>query len=191
MQDVGVEQRAAFNQLLHACNCLQRKQFTASELQELEGEVLLAICMIEAFLPINEMDIKLHALLHLTQKIRNSGPLWTTSMFPYEGMWSKLVNWATNQASPELSLLRNFCDYELASFAYWQAPDQFSVPAVKLFTEEYAQEMAIRYHVPCSPDITAPVGIRTGSLKLARCSAGVDVQLRLAIHLYYCDYDPM
>eukprot|EP00775_Hariotina_reticulata_P000311 gene312-523_t len=189
MQDLGMEQRAALNQLLHACNCLQRKHFTAAELQELQGEVLLAVCMVEAYLPVNEMDIKLHVLLHLADKIQNSGPLWTTSMFPYEGMWSKLVDWATNPGRPELSLLRNFCDYELASFAYWQAPDSFSVPAVKAFTEEYAKEIAVRYQVPCSPDIAAAVGITLGSAKLTSCSAVVDVKLRLAIHLYYNDFN--
>lgn len=96
-QDLGPEQRAAYSQLLTACSCLQRKQFTPQQLDDTRAEVVLALAMVEAYLPTNELDIKLHMLLHLVDNIANTGPAWVTSMFVYESMWAQLLRMATRQ----------------------------------------------------------------------------------------------
>lgn len=136
--------------------------------------------MVEAYLPVNEMDIKLHGLLHLVEKIHNIGPLWTTSMFPYESMWGKLV--------AMLSLLRSFADFELAAFAYWRDPDGFMVPGASLLTTKYAAEVSARFQIPMS----APNNSVSLQLKFPRPPKHDDrsrLQLRLAVHQYYIDFD--
>jgi hypothetical protein len=84
---------------------------------------------VQLCLPITEMDVKLHNLLHLVNKIIASGPLWTTSMFVYEGMWQYLGRWATNKAHPEVTMLRNFADYEYVSWLHFNDPGMFSAGA--------------------------------------------------------------
>jgi hypothetical protein len=81
---------------------------------------------VQLCLPITEMDVELHNLLHLENKIIASGPLWTTSMFVYEGMWQYLGRWATNKAHPEVTMLRNFADYEYVSWLHFNDPGMFS-----------------------------------------------------------------
>ena len=38
----------------------------------------MAVAMVECCLPLNEMDMKLHALIHLAEKVLATGPLWNT-----------------------------------------------------------------------------------------------------------------
>lgn len=182
---LGTKQRAALLQLLRALCSIQRKQWTAADLDQAHGDLLLAVCMVEAYLPVTEMDIKLHALLHLPDKIRSTGPLWTTSMFVYEGMWSVLLRLASNQRSPELSLLRGFADHELAFMAYWEDPERFAVRAVRSFEEDFVQKTSERYQVPRPvPDQQAEV-VLTGAFTNI---AATDPQL-LALHTMYLYYD--
>lgn len=136
------------------------------------------------------MDIKVHALWHMPDKILDTGPLWATAMWVYEGIWSKLVDWATNEAAPELTLLRSFCDYEVASFAYWRDPEGFSVPAVTRFTVEYAQEAALRYSVPRDPVQERLITESLGGVRLNKPGHRFDPNIRLALHYYYMDYEP-
>jgi hypothetical protein len=188
---MGLEQKATYGQVLIACNCLQRKNFTAAQLQDTKGEVLLAVCMVEAYLPANELDFKLHLLRHLVKHIENTGPSWVTSMFVYESMWARLVDWATNTAAPELTLLRSFADYELAMFAYWRNPDVFNLPELKQFTQEFIQNAVHRYQLPISTptdDAAAPEvqlkGLQNGSLDAQQLG-----RVRLALHQYYVEWE--
>lgn len=160
-EDSGVEQKAAYGQLLTACQCLQRKPlacegFTAAELEDTYREVLLAVCMVEGYLPANELVSKLHMLLHLQAHIKRTGPAWVTSMFVYESMWSQLVKWCTNMAAPELTLLRSIADYELAMFAYWTDPTAFDMPELTCFTDEFIAEAVHRYQLPIGDPASAP-----------------------------------
>lgn len=183
MTDIGAEQRAAYCQLLHAFGCIQRKHFTAAELEEAEGELILAVCMVQAFLPVNENDLKLISLLDLARKIRNTGPLWVTSMFVFEGIWSIIVKWATNRAAPEVTMLRSFADYELAVFAFWKDPDRFDLYDLTQLTVEYAKKVSLRYRIPCQPSITVDIQPQGGLLPALDTED--TVKLRLTMHRYY------
>jgi hypothetical protein len=183
---LGRQQRKALCQLLKALGSLQRKKWTAAELAELDGEVILAICMVEAYLPLCEMDLKVHAILHLPGKIRRTGPLWVTAMWVYEGMWNHLLRFSRNQAHPELSLLRQYSDYEDAMRAFWLDPDKFAVKAISTFTEETVQEVALRYQIPreAYDSRTATVG-----MDVYKSHSKASADTRLALHMYYIHYD--
>jgi hypothetical protein len=169
--------------LLTTLCSLGPKVWTATELDQLQGDVIMALCEVEAYLPVTEMDLKLHALIHLPEKIRQTGPLWVTAMWVYESMWKQLLRFSRNQASPELSILRGFADFELATFCFWAAPDQFAVKAIKDFQDEFVQETSLRYNIP-----------RAAPMADIEYDGGVqhmkpDNDTLLALHQYYMSYD--
>jgi hypothetical protein len=115
---LGKNQHLAMLQLLKACNMLWWKSYHSKEcLLEVQKLVVEAVCAVQAYLPCSELDIKLHNMLHLVEKIRMTGPLMMTSMFPYETLNGELIRRATNKANPEATMMRSTVLYEVGSFA--------------------------------------------------------------------------
>jgi hypothetical protein len=140
-------QQEAIGRLLIVCSALQAKTWTKEKVEEVRSQVLMAICCVEAYLPATELDLKLHALVHLPDKILKTGPLWVTSMFVYESMWGHFGRWSRNQCHLELSMLRSFMSFEVAYHAYWDNPEKFAFSEVSKFTEKL-HKMAALYQVP-------------------------------------------
>ena len=146
LNSLGKWQREAYMELINACNVLQKKKWTIAELEEAKAAVLHAICLVEAYLPANEMDMKLHALLHLPDRIRCSGPLWCTSMFTYESLCGKIADWGSfNTAHPEVTIMRCFTDMEIGFFKFWEDEASFSLPAIKQFKDDVLADAS--YHI--------------------------------------------
>jgi hypothetical protein len=115
---LGKQQHMAMLQLLKACNMLWWKSYHSTAcLLEVQKLVVEAVCAVQAYLPASELDIKLHDMLHLVEKIRMTGPLMMTSMFPYETLNGGLIRRATNKANPEATMMRSNVLYEVGSFA--------------------------------------------------------------------------
>lgn len=74
---------------------LYSKAVRVADLDPLQQLVVLALVKAERYLCCTELDIKLHELLHLPERIKHLGPLWTTAMWPFdskfEAMWKKLM----------------------------------------------------------------------------------------------------
>jgi hypothetical protein len=70
--DLRKNHKAALHRLIKTLCMLQRKRWTLADLEELQGEVLKAICMVEAYLPVDQRNIQLHALRHLPLQHRAS-----------------------------------------------------------------------------------------------------------------------
>jgi len=82
-----------------------------------------------------ELDLKLHGLLHLVDKIVLTGQLWVTSMFVYESMWGQFGRWSRNQCHVELSMFRSFLSFEMAYHAFWKSPGTFSFKELSRLSE--------------------------------------------------------
>lgn len=183
---MGAKQRQAIKRLLNTLCSLSRKKWTATEVDDAEGEVIMTVCEVEAYLPLTENDMKLHAVTHMPRKVRRTGPLWVTAMWVYEGMWKQLLRFASNQAAPELSMLRAFADYELAMFAFWLDPERFAIKPIIMFQEECVEEMALRYQIPRG--IAAATVVQFEGLA-RNMRAAADAEMVLALHMYYLQYD--
>lgn len=79
-------EKAVFD-LLDVLNFLWQKSFHGNELEQLVLDVNRARVGIELYLPVSELDIKLHNLKHLAEKVALTGPLWCTAAFKWELMW--------------------------------------------------------------------------------------------------------
>ncbi|EFJ48161.1 hypothetical protein VOLCADRAFT_104850 [Volvox carteri f. nagariensis] len=103
------------------------------EVDALEQRVVEAVCLVELCLSVNEMDIKLHNLLHLVDSIKNIGPLFAASMFPPESIWGQLGRWAHSKVHMEPCMFFNALDKEVvlhlrASTAAPPAADSETAP---------------------------------------------------------------
>lgn len=185
MPGIGSYQRATYAQLLHTCNMLQRKKWTAHDLLAVRGEIVRTLCMVELYLPCTELDAKLHMLLHMPAKIMATGPLWVTSMWVYEAMWARLLGWARNLAYPEVSMMRGYNEFLAAHYEFWGEPKGFAAKEAQEFSSKFRDETAARYQIPrglASTDTTCKMlGVGT--------SRRLDSQGRSALHVYYQGWD--
>jgi hypothetical protein len=134
-KSVAKAQRKTMSILLIACSLLWSKSFSPERLAVTLRFVVEATARVQRDLPLSEMDVKLHNLLHLVHKITVSGPLWVTSMFAYESMWKTLGKWATNTARVEATMIRKYSDFEYAAWRYLQDPQSFSPNVLGRFPE--------------------------------------------------------
>jgi hypothetical protein len=193
VKSLGAEQRTALRELMFALGSIQHKKWTAAALDQAEGELLQAICLVEAYLPVTELDMKTHAPLHLPEKIRRTGPLFVTACWVYEGMWQTVLRLMTNQRFPELTALRSAADYEAAFFAFWSAPHKFAIKPLKRLQEAFEQQTAAKFQIPreLASRTTPAVAEAAGAGRFERCMASGDGvrETALAFHFFYLQDD--
>lgn len=176
-------QREALHSLLKACSALQRKKWTTVDLDLLKARVLTAVCMVEAHLPINEMDMKLHALTHLVEKVYATGPLWVTSMFSYESLWGRMTRWARNQNAPEVSMVHTYGVHEATLFLFLTNPKAYAFKPSDRFIDEEFQLSRYQFHRGGSHEVC---------VKMKGLAVMIDKpeqNLLLAMHEYYREWD--
>jgi len=184
---LGKKQRDTLRQLIKVLCLLQRKRWTLADLEELQGEVIKAVCKMEAHLPVNQMDLKVHGVTHLPAKIIATSPLWVTAMWVYEGLWKLLLAFSRNQAYPELSLMRAFADYEAAMYVYWRNPEAFSCKALTTFNEMCVEAVAAKYSFEQDRDPSGTVEVQAGNT-FRHVNRNIPGDTRLALHMYYVQW---
>ena len=107
-------QEVALFRLFDVLSVLWRKELTVCEVRALKTQLAEALTAIELAFPVSEMDIKMHVLMHLPDKILWVGPLYITSMFAYERLYKTLKAWIGNKRYPEASIIRGFVDFQQA-----------------------------------------------------------------------------
>lgn len=101
------KQEEALFAFFDACSLLWRKTIHTTDLPSLEQQLNLSLHQLEMAFPCSIARITLHNMTHLVDKIRLVGPLYITSMFPYERSYRLMRSWITNQAHVEASLAKN------------------------------------------------------------------------------------
>ena len=107
-------QQAALFLLLDVLSLLWRKEYTFCEATALRVQTVEALAAFEAAFPVTELDIKLHNVVHLAEKLIAVGPLFVTSMFPYERTYRTLKNWIKNKQYQESTIMKTFCKFQQA-----------------------------------------------------------------------------
>jgi hypothetical protein len=128
---LGRPQLRTYIQLLMAVNLLWSKSFTRERLVTTIHVVLIALAKVEYYLPVSELDMKLHNMGHLLRRICVAGPLWVTSLFAAEGNWGDCMQWATNRAHAEVSMGRSAAVLQTAALAHAANPEAASSLVVK------------------------------------------------------------
>ena len=108
------KQRAAvfaFFDLLSAAWC---RRISVKDAQSLTSRAYRIMAELEVHLPAWELDITRHMLLHMIEQIPSRGPLWAWSMWAYERLWNRLLQWKTQKTYPEATIANQFKAFKVA-----------------------------------------------------------------------------
>ncbi len=130
MQDMPYELNESIIEVLRVMHLLGRKRIPVEELDKLEKVVALAVANAEFWIPASELDIKLHNVLHMVDKIRAAGPVGPTSMWVYESMWHNLGSQVAKRDTPEVTCLRRVSDQEAFLLHYSSHPDMYNLDEI-------------------------------------------------------------
>lgn len=112
-----IDQQKAIFSLFDAANALWRWEYKEEDIPALKTQVAQALTLVEMFLPVSEMDMKLHIWLHLADTIASAGPLHYVCCFLWERLYGLWGSWILNRKTPEMNLARTFAGYMAASSA--------------------------------------------------------------------------
>jgi hypothetical protein len=101
------QQQQAVFKLFDFMSAAWGKAIKRSDLPDLQRQGVEALHLFECAFPCSMQFIKTHNFVHMVDKIAMLGPLYVTSMFPYERSYKQLKAWVMNQALPEASLTQN------------------------------------------------------------------------------------
>lgn len=89
----GVLNQDAFTHyslLVNSLYVLLKTEITANELKQCEYDLLKFVGYFEVYYGRQKMTFNVHTLLHIVQSVKKTGPLWSTSTFPFESNIYKL-----------------------------------------------------------------------------------------------------
>ncbi len=71
----------------------------------------MSLSDMENLFPAWDMDINRHMVMELARRRERTGPTWALSMFPFERMWKRLIDWMKQVTHPEATITRSFMAY--------------------------------------------------------------------------------
>ena len=71
-------------------NAISHKVIDEQSLEDLEKNMILVMCHLEAYIPPTFFDISIHLIVYLVKEIRYLGPMFLHHMYPYERLMSTL-----------------------------------------------------------------------------------------------------
>lgn len=120
---LGSPQLEVVLQLLCSVSFLMDKAVPRDECAAILNGVARALTLVELHLPSCELDMKLHQLLHLAERIHHLGPSFTTAMWGYESLWGHLVKLMKNKQYPEATCMRSWIQNEMVTMAAEKLPE--------------------------------------------------------------------
>lgn len=107
-------QEEALFELFDACALSWRKVLERDELPALRLKLATALTKLELHWPCSLLYIKTHNMLHMVDKIEAVGPLYLTSMFPFERSYKALREWIKNRRFAVQSLAKNVAAFVMS-----------------------------------------------------------------------------
>jgi hypothetical protein len=186
LRDVSPAALEAYRALVVACSMITRKSFTQQQLAVTLHATIRAVVLVERCLPVNELDMKLHSLIHATKRILSAGPLHTVSMWQYESMWKLLMMFATNKAYPEATMTHTASDLELAINLQMRAPEGLYSSSARP-PPELDRPRKQLWLPTMLADAQQPVGVQPGTGKRCRLLTGAEKQQVHSTYMCYND----
>lgn len=111
LDDTALNSFMLFSRSIH---CLLQRHITPAMLLQCEVDLLTFVSECNMFYSVRAMTFNIHILLHIVESVKQSGPLWATSCFPFESA-NYLIKQQVNgpnglyqQISKKLLQLRTF-----------------------------------------------------------------------------------
>lgn len=111
---MGPEQRKVVFDDLDLLSAVWSRRISVRDAKALKDQAYWVMARLEVYLPAWELDITRHMLLHMIEHIPEKGPVWFWSMWAYERLWNRLMQWKSQQAHPEHTVANQFKAFKVA-----------------------------------------------------------------------------
>ncbi|GJW36913.1 hypothetical protein Tco_0059833 [Tanacetum coccineum] len=80
---------------------LKSKEISLQELDKMQLELVVTLCLLEKFFPLSFFDIMIHLTVHLTREVKLCGPICFQWMYPFERCMKVIKGHVRNKNRPE------------------------------------------------------------------------------------------
>ena len=94
---------------------MHKRKFKRDEADDMSEKVKIAIKLLERDCPLWLSNITTHILSHIAEKVRESGPMYTTWMYPFERLNCFLTRRVLNRSKIEECLMETM---QVSFFSY-------------------------------------------------------------------------
>ncbi|CAL9018480.1 unnamed protein product, partial [Prunus brigantina] len=108
--------RYAITRLCFFFNAICAKTVDVSNLDKLEEDVVVTLCLLEKYFPPSFFDIMVHLVVHLVREVRLCGPVYFRWMYPFERYMKVLKGYVQNRTRPEGCIAERYIAEEAVEF---------------------------------------------------------------------------
>jgi hypothetical protein len=115
-----------------------RKEISLQELDKMQEELVVTLCLLEKFFPPSFFDIMIHLTVHLTREVKLCGPICFRWMYPFERCMKVIKGHVRNRNRPEGCIAEETIAEETIEFfsEYHKTMKTIGIPADKHVTNE-------------------------------------------------------
>ncbi|GKD87021.1 putative transposon, En/Spm-like protein [Tanacetum coccineum] len=119
-----------------------RKEISLQELDKLQLELVVTLCLLEKFFPLSFFDIMIHLTVHLTREVKLCGPICFRWMYPFERCMKVIKGHVRNRNRPEGCIAEETIVEETIEFfsEYHKTMKTIGIPPDKHVTNENEDE---------------------------------------------------
>ncbi|GJT05537.1 putative transposon, En/Spm-like protein [Tanacetum coccineum] len=114
------------------------KEISLQELDKLQAELVVTLCLLEKFFPLSFFDIMIHLTVHLTREVKLCGPICFRWMYPFERCMKVIKGHVRNRNRPEGCIAEETIAEETIEFfsEYHKTMKTVGIPPEKHITNE-------------------------------------------------------
>ncbi|GKD97387.1 putative transposon, En/Spm-like protein, partial [Tanacetum coccineum] len=115
-----------------------RKEIILQELDKMQLELVVTLCLLEKFFPPSFFDIMIHLTVHLTREVKLCGPICFRWMYPFERCMKVIKGHVRNRNRPEGCIAKETIAEETIEFfsEYHKTMKTIGIPPDKHVTNE-------------------------------------------------------
>ncbi|GJV98177.1 putative transposon, En/Spm-like protein [Tanacetum coccineum] len=114
------------------------KEIILQELDKMQAELVVTLCLLEKFFPLSFFDIMVHLTVHLTREVKLCGPICFRWMYPFERCMKVIKGHVRNRNRPEGCIAEETIAEETIEFfsEYHKSMKTIGIPPDKHETDE-------------------------------------------------------
>ncbi|XP_076950165.1 uncharacterized protein LOC143623057 [Bidens hawaiensis] len=94
----------------------QRKEIEVEEVDKLEVDLFVTLCLLEKYLPRSFFDVMIHLTVHIAREVKLCGPVCFRWMYPSERCMKVIKGHVRNKNKPERCIVEQNVDEETIEF---------------------------------------------------------------------------
>nr|GEX07063.1 hypothetical protein [Tanacetum cinerariifolium] len=114
------------------------KEISLQELDKMQEELVVTLCLLEKFFPLSIFDIMIHLTVHLTREVKLCGPICFRWMYPFERCVKVIKGHVRNRNKPKGCIAEETIAEETIEFfsEYYKTKKTIGIPPDKHVTND-------------------------------------------------------